>query len=426
MPRELTGRQRGLLALICAVAVSTVYGIQPILEAAGEDLGLPERRLGWLVAAGQIGYLAGLVLLVPLGDLFNRRGLITVHLLLTAAGAAVTAIAPGGGLAIAGLALAGLFAVVVQITVAYVAAVSPARDRGRNIGAVTAGVVTGILGVRVIAGALGELADWRAVYLVIAGLCATLAVAARLTLAPDVRRRPRVRYGQLLSSLGRLAVGDRLLLSRGLIAFFLFASFGTLWSGLALPLSDAPWHFGTTETGLFGLVGLVGTLGAGRAGRWADRGLAPPVTRWSLALLTASWLLIAQAGSSLWLLVLGVAVLDFAVQAVHVSSQHLLVTARPGRSSSVIGAYMGFYSLGSALGAVTTTWAYHAGGWPAASLLGAAYAALGLLVAASTRRLTDPPRADEARAPGDVVHRPRRRGRAGREDRGAPGRCLGA
>lgn len=426
MPQEPTGRQRGLLALICAVAVSTVYGIQPILEAAGEDLGLPEGRLGWLVAAGQIGYLAGLVLLVPLGDLFNRRRLITVHLLLTATGAAVTAAAPGGVLAIAGLALAGLFAVVVQITVAYVAAVSPARDRGRNIGAVTAGVVTGILGVRVIAGALGELADWRAVYLVIAGLCATLALAARLTLAPDVRRRPRVRYGQLLSSLGRLAADDRLLLSRGLIAFFLFASFGTLWSGLALPLSDAPWHLGTTETGLFGLVGLVGTLGAGRAGRWADRGLAPPVTRWALALLTASWLLIAQAGSSLWLLVLGVAVLDFAVQAVHVSSQHLLVTARPDRSSSVIGAYMGFYSLGSALGAVTTTWAYHAGGWPAASLLGAAYAALGLLVAASTRRLTDPPRADGARAPGDVVHRPRRRGQAGREDRGATGRCLGA
>ncbi|MFC3983026.1 MFS transporter [Streptosporangium jomthongense] len=392
MSSGLTGRQRTVLALVCAVAVSAVYGIQPVLEAAGEDLGLGEGALGRLAAAGQIGYLAGLVLLVPLGDLFDRRGLITAHLLLTAVGAGVAATAPNGGVAIAGLALAGLFAVVVQTTVAYVAAVSPAGERGRDIGTVTSGVVVGILGVRVLSGTLGELADWRTAYLVIAGLCVTLAFAVRLALGAETRR-PRVRYGPLLASLGRLVVGDRLLLSRGLVAFFLFASFGTLWSGLALPLGAAPWRLGTTEIGLFGLAGLAGALGAARTGRWADRGLASSVTGWSLALLTASWLLIAQAGTSLWLLVVGVVVLDFAVQAVHVSSQHLLTTAHPDRGSGVIGAYMVFYSLGSALGAVTTTWAHSVAGWPAASLFGAGYAALGLLTALSTRRLTTPARA---------------------------------
>ncbi|MFI6921283.1 MFS transporter [Nonomuraea spiralis] len=391
MPAGLTRRQRVLLALVCAVAVAPVYGIQPVLRAAGQDLGLTEGALGWLVAAGQIGYLAGLVLLVPLGDLFDRRKLITAHLVLVAAGAAVTAVAPAGGVAIAGLALAGLFAVVVQITVAYAAAVSPAAERGRTIGAITSGVVAGILGVRMVAGVLGELANWRVVYLVIAGLCAVLAFAVRRTLDADVRS-PGARYGAMLSSLGRLVTGDRLLLSRGLVAFFLFASFGTLWSGLALPLADAPWHLGTTAIGLFGLAGLTGALGAARAGQWADRGLVSRVTCWSLALLTASWLLIGQAGWSLWLLIAGIIVLDFAVQAVHVSSQHLLTTARPDRSSSVIGAYMAFYSLGSALGAVTTTSAYSIGGWPAAAVLGAAYGALGLLVAVLSRRLATHPR----------------------------------
>ncbi|MCR6484698.1 MFS transporter [Amycolatopsis sp. OK19-0408] len=362
--------QRVVLALICAVAVSAVYGIQPVLELAGRDLGLGGGSLGWLVAAGQLGYLAGLLLLVPLGDRVDRRRLITLHLLLTAAGAALVAVAPGGGLAIAGLALVGLFAVVVQITVAYAADVAPPGERGRTIGVVTSGVVAGILGVRVVAGALGEFASWRVVYLVIAGLCVVLAFTAHRTLAADVRR-PRTRRRP-----------DRLLLRRGLVAFFLFASFGTLWSGLALPLGDAPWHLGTTEIGWFGLAGLAGALGASRAGRWADRGLAVPVTRWSLALLTASWLLIGQATSSLWLLIAGIVVLDFAVQTVHVSSQHLLTTAHPDRSSSVIGTYMAFYSLGSALGAVTTTWAYSAAGWPAVCLLGAGYAALGLVVAA--------------------------------------------
>lgn len=390
MSTGLTGRQRILLAIVCAAAVSTIYGIQPVLETAGADLGLSAGSLGWLVAAGQIGYLAGLVLLVPLGDLLNRRALIKAHLLLIAVGTGMVAVAPGSGVAIAGLVLAGLFAVVVQIAVAYVAAVSPADQRGRNIGAVTSGVVIGILGVRIAAGALAELADWRTVYFVLAGLCALLAIAAGIILGQDTDRS-QVRYGQLLGSLGRTVIGDRFFLSRGLVTFFLFASFGTLWSGLALPLSDSPWHLGTWQIGLFGLAGLTGALGAARAGRWADRGLAVTVSIWSLALLAGSWLLIAQAGSSLWILIVGIVCLDFAAQAVHVGNQHLITLANPDRGSSVIGANMAFYSLGSALGAITTTWVYGIAGWPAASALGAGYASIGLLIAVSTRRLTARP-----------------------------------
>jgi predicted MFS family arabinose efflux permease len=420
---SLTNRQRVMLALVCAAAVSPIYGIQPVLQAAGDDLRMSAGALGWLVAAGQIGYLAGLILLVPLGDMYDRRRLITVHLLLIAAGTAMTALAPGSGAAIAGLALAGLFGVVVQTTVAYVAAVSPAGERGRNIGAVTSGVVIGILGTRVAAGALAELADWRAVYLVLSGLCLALALTVGVALEADPSR-PRARYGQLLASLGRMVTGDRLLRSRGLVAFFLFASFGTLWSGLALPLGEAPWHLGTTQIGLFGLAGLTGALGAARAGRWADRGLAFRITLWSLALLTASWLLIAQIGSSLWPLIIGILVLDFAVQAVHVSNQHLLTTAHPEQSSSVIGAYMAFYSLGSALGAVTAAWAYSTAGWSAASLLGAAYAAIGLLVAATSRSAALPleHRTVEASVSTSGASARRRRRSLGPHRQGAPGR----
>lgn len=379
MTTGVTRPQRWVLASVCAAAVSTIYAIQPVLAAAGAELGLSPESLGGLVAAGQIGYFAGLVLLAPLGDLLNRRRLIGALLALTAMGAAITAVAPNGVVAVAGLAIAGVFAVVVQVTVAYVAAMSPPGERGRNIGAVTSGVVIGILGVRVIAGVLGDTLGWRAVYVLLAVLCAVLAVIAQVYLHPDIRTSGE-RYTQILRSMGRLLATDRLFLSRGLITFFVFASFGTLWSGLALPLSAEPWALGTTEIGLFGVVGLAGALGAGRAGRWADAGRAQAISGWSLLILTASWLLIAQTGPTLAPLIAGVIVLDFAVQAVHVSSQHLLTTAHPNRASSVIGAYMAFYSLGSALGAVTTAWAYTHWGWWASCLFGAGYALCGLSV----------------------------------------------
>lgn len=376
--------QRPVLAMVCAVAVSTIYAIQPVLEKAGAELDLAPESLGRLVAAGQIGYVAGLVLLVPLGDILDRRRLIIGHLLLTGTGAATAAVAPNGIIAAAGLALAGVFAVVVQVTVAYVAAISAPHERGRNIGAVTSGVVIGILGVRVLAGVLGDTVGWRAVYVLLAAACAALAVRVRTKLRPDPRPSG-CRYPQVLKAMGRTIAKDRLLLGRGVITFFVFASFGTLWSGLALPLGAPPWTFGTTEIGLFGLAGLAGAAGAARAGRWADSGRAQSITGGSLALLAASWLLIARTEPTLWLLVIGVVVLDFAVQAVHVSSQHLLTTAHPDRTGSVIGAYMVFYSLGSAVGAITTTWVYTTWGWQASCLTGALYALGGFVTWGITR-----------------------------------------
>jgi predicted MFS family arabinose efflux permease len=371
--------RRSLLSVVCGVAVSGVYAAQPVLEPMGRGLGVPEGLTGWIVAAGQFGYLAGLLLLVPLGDVVDRRRLIALHLAVTAAGMTLTASATVAWVAFAGLAAAGAFAVVVQTAVAYAASVSPPAERGRNIGVVTSGVVVGILGARVVTGTLAENWGWRSVYAVLAVLSLALAALVLAVLPSGERSGPPVRYGQAVGSLGAL-FGQRLFLTRGLIAFFLFASFGTLWSGLSLPLAGAPWELSEDRIGLFGLAGLAGALGAARAGRWADAGRAAPVSGLALTVLVLSWAAIAQLPWSLWLLAGGIVVLDFAVQAVHVSSQHLLTTAHPDRPGGVLGGYMVFYSLGSALGAAATTALFTAYGWYGSSLLGAGFAACALAV----------------------------------------------
>ncbi|MGV0812645.1 MFS transporter [Mycolicibacterium boenickei] len=381
---------RLLFAAVCAVAVATVYAAQPVLTQIGEELGVPEAELGWIVTAGQLGYLVGLILLVPFGDMVDRRRLISGHLLLAAVGVALAATASGTWLLLTGLAVAGLFAVVVQTTVAYAAALSTPEERGRTLGVVTSGVVVGILGARVVAGALAAVWGWRAIYVGLAVLLVALACVVSRLLPPDPRLR-HTTYPQLLTSFGRL-FRERLFFSRGLIAFFLFASFGTLWSGLALPFAAAPWHLSTAEIGLFGIAGLAGALGAARAGQWADAGFSGPVTGGALVLLIASWLAIAQASWSLLLVVGGLIVLDFAVQAVHVSNQHLLTAAHPHRTSSVIGGYMFFYSLGSAFGATATTAVFSVAGWIGSSVLGAAFATGALVVWAVSRAAHRTPR----------------------------------
>jgi len=372
-----------LFATICAVAVATIYVAQPVLAQVGSDLGVPEADLGWIVTAGQLGYLVGLAFLVPLGDMFDRRKLITGHLLLAAVGVVLAAVASQLWLLLAGLALAGLFAVVVQTTVAYAAHLSTAAERGRTLGLVTSGVIIGILGARVLAGSLAALWGWRSIYVALAALLTALTYLVLKALPADPRTA-RATYSEVLISLGRM-FRERLFVSRGLIAFFLFASFGALWSGLALPLASEPWHLSTAQIGLFGTAGLAGALGAGRAGRWADAGLANAITGGALVFLAASWLATGQASRSLWLVIVGLIVLDFAVQVVHVSNQHLLTAAYSHRTSSVIGGYMLFYSLGSALGATATTAVYSTVGWTGSSILGAAFALCALIAWAVSR-----------------------------------------
>ncbi len=383
-PVSLTSGRTLLLATICSVAVATLYVAQPVLVQVGHDLGVPEADLGWIAATGQVGYLLGLALLVPLGDMLDRRRLIAGHLLLTAVGMLVAATATRLWSLLVGLAVAGLFAVVVQTTVAFAADLATATERGRTIGVVTSGVIIGILGARVFSGSLAALWGWRSMYVTLAALLVVLTLLV-LKLLPAERHSAHAAYREVMGSLGRL-FRERLFVSRGLMTFFLFASFGTLWSGLALPLAAEPWHLTTAQIGLFGIAGLAGALGAARAGRWADAGHASRVTGSALVLLTMSWLASGQATWSLWLVVVGVIVLDFAVQAVHVSNQHVLTEAFPHQMSSAIGGYMLFYSLGSALGATVTTAVYSAAGWPGSAVLGGAFALGGLLVWAADRR----------------------------------------
>ncbi len=371
---------RFVLAALCAVSVANIYYAQPLLETIGADLDIPTRSLGAVVAVGQIGYLAGLVVLVPLGDWLNRRVLIAAHIALAAAGTLVIGLSTNVSMLLAGVVMAGVFSVVVQIVVAYTASVSIPGERGRNIGTVTSGVVVGIILARTVAGAIADLTGWRSVYLTSTIVSLVLASLALRLLPRDAPRRRPSTYAAAVLSVFVLTATDRVFRTRALMASAVFASFGVLWSGISLPLSQGPWQLSATQIGMFGFAGLAGALGAVRAGRWADQGSAVSVTAGSLVLLIVSWWLIGHVGSSLWMLVIGIVVLDFAVQAVHVTSQSLIVAREPESAGRVIGSYMVYYSLGSALGAMSATWCYEFAGWRWTSVLGASYAAIALII----------------------------------------------
>ncbi|EPM49417.1 MFS transporter [Pseudomonas syringae] len=376
---KLSRYQTFLFAITCAMAVANVYFAQPLLESMAASLSVSPSTIGVVVTATQAGYAVGLLFIVPLGDLLNRKKLILTQMLLSALALCAVGLSQDWGMLLGSMMLVGLMAVVVQVVVAYAASLASPEQRGEAIGTVTSGVVLGILLARFVSGAVADLAGWRGVYFVSAALMIGMALVLMRTMPASATPPAKGGYWQLLRSVFQLYLTERTLRVRGTFALLIFAAFSVLWTSMVLPLSAPPLSLSHTQIGLFGLAGVAGALAAARAGRLADQGLGNRTTGVALALLTLSWLPTAFVEHSLLAMVVGVVLLDFAVQAVHVTNQSLIFAARPDAQSRLVGAYMCFYSAGSGLGAIAATYTYAHFGWVAVCSLGAAISAVALL-----------------------------------------------
>jgi len=368
-----------LFAIACGLSVANIYSAQPLLDTMARDLGITPAAIGIVVTLTQIGLAFGLMLIVPLGDLWDRRKLIVGQIALSAV-ALVVGTAPNAVVLFGGMALVGLLAVVIQVIVAFAATLAAPAERGQTIGTIQSGVVSGILLARFASGTLADLGGWRMVYLISAALM--LVMAALLARAlPRHAPQPLAgsSYTKLLRSTAALFAEEPVLRERAVFALLAFASFSAFWSSIVLPLAAPPLSLSHTTIGMLGIAGLAGALAARNSGRLADRGWGQRTTGLSLLLMLAGWAPIACLNTSLWLVLVGVVMIDFAVQAIHVTNQSLIVATRPEASSRLIGVYMMFYSIGSGLGAIASTIVYAAAGWLGVCVLGAAISAVALL-----------------------------------------------
>ncbi|KVU82300.1 MFS transporter [Burkholderia ubonensis] len=382
---RLSTARVALLAACCAASVANVYYAQPLLDSIARDFAIPHAEVGGVITATQLGCALALLLVVPLGDLLNRKRLLAVQLaLLTAACIGVAASASRVGL-LAGMAGVGLLGTAMtQGLIACAAALAGDGERGRVVGAAQGGVVIGLLIARSVAGVVTDLAGWRAVYLASAAIAIVMGVVLS-RLLPDARApRERIGYAALLASMGFLLRRDRVLQVRGMLALLMFAVFSIFWSALVLPLSAPPHAMSHTAIGAFGLVGALGAAAAARAGRLADRGLGQATTGAALVLLVASWLPLAFTTSSIPLLIVGIVLLDIGGQAIHVVNQSMILGARPDAHARLVGCYMLFYSVGSGLGAIASTLVYARAGWAGVCVLGAAVSVAALAFWAAT------------------------------------------
>lgn len=366
-----------LFAVASGLSVANVYYAQPLLDVLAREFGLTQSNSGLVITATQLGCALALLLLVPLGDMLNRRRLMLAQLALLCLALAALAGAASTFTLLLAMLLAGLLGTAMtQGLIAYAASAAGAHERGRVVGTAQAGVVIGLLLARTLSGLIAEWASWRSVYLLSSALSLALLMLLWRMLPPPAPLQKRLAYSALLASMLSMLRHNRVLQVRGMLALLMFAAFSIFWSALVFPLTAQ--GYGHAAVGAFGLVGVIGALGAARAGALADRGRAQWTTGAALLLLLASWLPLSFAGSALWPLIVGIIALDLAGQAIHVTNQSLIFKDSSDAHSRLVACYMLFYAVGSGLGAIAATSAYAAGGWQAVCVLGAAVSAVAL------------------------------------------------
>ena len=362
-----------LLAAACGLTAANLYYAQPLIGLIAPDVGLGDAAASLIVTFTQVGYCLGLILLVPLGDLLENRGLIFWSLCAAVLALLAAAFAPFGAAFLAAAFLIGLSCVAAQIVVPVAAHLAPDSSRGATIGNVMSGLLVGVMLARPVSSLIANAFGWRNVFIASAVATATLAFTLR-SLLPE--RRPKIdhSYLELIGSLWTLLRDTPLLRRRAAYQAFLFAAFTVFWTAVPLELAGPTFGFSQRGIALFALAGAGGALSAPIAGRLADRGWGQAATGAAMALAAIAFLLarFGGEGSVLALLAAGV-ILDAGVQGAQIVSLRAIQAINPQTRSRLNGLYIAIFFAGGAAGSAVTSLAFATGGWPLVSWIGLAF-----------------------------------------------------
>ncbi len=370
-----------LFAVAGGAAVGNLYWAQPLLDLIAADLHSSAATAGWLVTATQLGYAAGILLIVPLGDVLDRRRLITLTMLASSVALVLCSIAPSMTFLLIAVSLLGITTVAGQILTPLAGDLADDAHRGRVVGT----VVAGILASRTISGLIAAAGGWRAVY-VTAAVAVVLLGALLYRVLPPLPPKTLVAYPALLASLGAVIIKERSVRWTLALSSTGFAVFTLFWTSLTFLLAGPPFHYPVQVIGLFGLAGIAGAVTVQRAGRLHDRGWSLPATGLAWVLAVASFALSCFAGNSVALLIVVVFVLDVAIQGQNVLNQTRLLSISHEARSRLNTVYVTANFIGGAIGSAAAALLWNAGGWTAVSLAGAGLSCLALTVWAFGRR----------------------------------------
>lgn len=385
---ERKGISSGLLYVLAAIAgitVANLYYNQPLLDMIRVDLGASEMEVNHIALFTQLGYALGLLFIIPLADLYSRKRIVLVNFSVLTLSLL--------GIAMAGKVywlqffslLTGICSVIPQIFVPFAAQYSRPEEKGKNVGMVVSGLLTGILLSRVVSGYVGDWLGWREMYYIASGLMVLSAIVI-LSVLPDTAVNYGGTYVSLMRSLMTIIRDYPALRVYAARAELAFGSFMGFWTNLAFKMAQEPFNAGSDVVGALGLCGVVGALSASFVGRYVKRFGVRRFNYLGVALQILAWSLFWFGGESYAGLIAGILIIDIGMQCVQLSNQTVMFDLCPTASNRINTIFMTSYFLGGALGTFLSGTAWSFWGWTGVVVVGLSLALGSGLITVCTRR----------------------------------------
>jgi predicted MFS family arabinose efflux permease len=364
MNQGITRFQVLFMTATCILVAGNLYYNQPLLGILAAEFGVSDQKIALIPSATLIGYALGIVFLLPLGDMIERRKLLSMSMAMAGSFAVLIGFSQNFYLLCVLSFLLGVFNIAPSVLVPFSADLAKPRERGKVVGTVLSGILIGSLLARTLAGFIGTNLGWRAAFFIAGTISLILSIVTQFLL-PSSPPRFRGSYASLLRSTVTLVKEMPLLREAAWIGAILFGTFSAFWTTLTFLLSGESFHYSSSQIGLFGIAGIMGALAAPLAGRYADRKGTSFTIRMGLGLALLAFVILALSSAMTAGLIIGVLLLDLGVQVAHISNQSRVFEPFPEARSRINSVYIFSYFTGGSLGSYIGSQLWSFGGWVA-------------------------------------------------------------
>ncbi len=358
-----------IMACMAAVSVANIYYCQPLLSLMGNDLGIDEWRASLIAMITQVGYACGLFFIIPSGDKFDRKKIVSYSFSILTIALLCIALSNNFHAVMAASFAVGACSVMPQIFIPIAAQYSRPEKKGANVGLIVSGLLTGILASRVISGLVGEWLGWRSMY-VIAAIVMSLCTLIVWRIMPYTENNYTGSYKRLMHSLFALIREYKLLRICALRAAFAFGSFLALWASLTFKMEQAPFYAGSDVVGLLGLCGVAGAMSASVVGRLVSRIGVHNFNLLGAALMLSAWIIAYLWGNTYTAIIITILILDIGMQCIQLSNQTVVFSLNPKASNRINTIFMTNYFIGGSLGTFLSGSAWSMAGWSGVTIVG--------------------------------------------------------
>lgn len=374
---------RGLLLLMAITSgvtiASTTYN-QPLLDYMASYFEISRSNIGLVSTFTQIGYGCGMLFIVPMGDIVERKSLILKTLSLCIFSLVLLSVSMNFYWLLSASFLVGFFSIITQLLVPFAALLAEPHKRGRVIGTIISGLITGIIAARLVSGFVGPRLGWRAMYIISPFLVLLLTLTLKKYL-PRSMPGSSESYGSIMKSMLGILKTNPVVRSSSIIGPCLFASFQLFWTSIVFFLESPAYSLASSSSevaGRFSLVGIVGVFLVPMMGTLSDRKSPRFAIGVSVVLAFISFILMIIWGESLLGLVSGILILDFAVNSSQVSNQARINSIKSPKQSRFNSIFMSVYFFVGSLGSFLGSFTFNKFGWTGVCVTGFIFVSIAL------------------------------------------------